>query len=69
MIFTEILADGRKHTYSDAYKIRQIETGIVYDDAVDSVEHTYEETDIPLDISEEATTEDYEAALAELGVT
>lgn len=49
MIHTEILEDGRTHTYSDTYKIRQVETGIVYDDSVDTIHHTYEETDIPLE--------------------
>lgn len=49
MIRTETMDDGRIHTWSDTgYKIRQ-ETGIVYDDAVDSVPHTYTETDIPVD--------------------
>lgn len=56
MIVTEIMEDGRTHTFSDAgYKIRQ-ETGVVYDDAVDSVPHTYEETDIP--VEDDATAEE-----------
>lgn len=56
MIITEILEDGRTHTYSDAgFKIQQ-ETGVIYDDAVDSVPHTYTETDIP--IEEDETAED-----------
>lgn len=57
-IITETLEDGRTHTYSDAgYRIRQLDTGIVYDDAVDSVLHSYEETDelIPED---EATADE-----------
>lgn len=49
MLYTEILEDGRTYTYSDTYKIRQLETGVVYDDAVDTIHHTYEETDIPLE--------------------
>lgn len=54
MIITEILEDGRTHTYSDAgFKIQQ-ETGVVYDDAVDSVPHTYTETDIPIEEDETA---------------
>lgn len=54
MIITEILEDGRTHTYSDAgFKIRQ-ETGAIYDDAVDSVPHTYTETDIPIEEDETA---------------
>ena len=49
MIRTEIMPDGRTHTWSDAgHKIRQ-ETGAVYDDAVDTVPHTYTETDIPIE--------------------
>ena len=49
MIRTETIDDGRIHTWSDAgYKIRQ-ETGTVYDDAIDSVPHTYTETVIPVD--------------------
>ena len=49
MIRTETLEDGRVYTWSDSgYKIQQ-ETGIIYDDAVDSVPHTYTETDIPVD--------------------
>lgn len=49
MIKTETLAGGRVRTYSDAgFRIRQIETGIIYDDAVDSVPHEYEETDEPI---------------------
>ena len=54
MIISEILEDGRTHTYSDAgFKIRQ-ETGVIYDDAVDSVPHTYTETDIPIEEDETA---------------
>lgn len=54
MIITEILEDGRTHTYSDAgFKIQQ-ETGVIYEDAVDSVPHTYTETDIPIEEDETA---------------
>ncbi len=51
MIKTEEL-ENRIHHYSDAgYKIRQIETGILYDDAIDVLpcRYTYEETDEPID--------------------
>lgn len=52
MIVTELVDDNtRIHHYSDAgYKIRQIETGIVYYDAVDVLpcRYTYEETDEPI---------------------
>lgn len=45
--------DGVKlyRTYSNAdYKIRQIETGIIYDEAIDveTSTYTYEETDEPI---------------------
>lgn len=64
MIKTETLADGRVRTYSDAgFRIRQIETGIIYDNAVDSVPHEYEETDEPIPISNyyDDTTEEEKA--------
>lgn len=52
MIITEILADGRTHTYSDKHvKILQ-DTGILYDDAVDTVPHTYTETGEPIESEE-----------------
>ena len=47
-ILTEETADGRIRHYSNQnFKIRQIETGIVYDEAVDVIpcRYTYEETD------------------------
>lgn len=51
MIQTEMVEDRIRH-YSDAgFKIRQVETGLVYDDAVDVIpcRYTYEETDIPIE--------------------
>ena len=53
MLIQEIITiDGRElqKTYSDAYKIRQIETGILYSVAVDATPcaYTYEVTDEPL---------------------
>lgn len=51
MIKTEDLKSRIRH-YSDVgYKIRQIETGVLYDDAVDVLpcRYTYEETDEPID--------------------
>lgn len=69
MIVVETLPDGRTHTYSDAGMMIEREDGVLYEDAVDTVPHTYTETDIPLPISdEEATPEDYEEALNEMGV-
>lgn len=52
--------DSRVHHYSDSgYKIRQNETGITYDDAIDVVpcRYTYEETDEPIE-EPEATAEE-----------
>ena len=43
-------------TYSDEnYKIRQVETGVIYDEAIDveNAEYTYEETEEKIEISEE----------------
>ena len=70
MIVRETLGDGRTHTYSDGgFYIRQLDTGVLYEDAVDSVAHDYEETDERIPASEEpAEAEDYESALARLGV-
>lgn len=53
MIIEELVDGGtRIRHYSDlGMKIRQVETGIVYDDAVDIIpcKYTYEETDEPID--------------------
>lgn len=71
MLVIETMEDGRVHTYSDAgMLIRQNETDILYEDAVDIPGHfTYTETDIPIEEEgEEATPEDYEEALNEMGV-
>lgn len=67
MIRTEILPDGRTHTWSDRQMRIKQDTGIVYDDAIDIVPHTYTETDEPIP-SEEATAEDYENSLNRLGL-
>ena len=71
MLKTETMSDGRIRTWSDAgMQILQNETGVLYHDAVDVPNrYTYTETDEPIPVySEEATSEDYEAALARLGV-
>jgi len=50
-------------TYSDEdFKIRQLETGILYDEAIDleSKHYTYEETDIPIEPEEEEEVEEIE---------
>ena len=60
MVRTETITrdDGVKliRTYSDErFKIRQNETGIVYDEAIDveNSRYTYEETDIKIESEEE----------------
>ena len=54
MILTELVDnETRIRHYSDAdLKIRQVETGIIYDDAVDVLpcRFTYEETDEPIEV-------------------
>lgn len=54
--------------YSDKnLKIRQIETDVLYDEAIDveNSNYTYEETDIPIEDEDEATIEDYEKEVKE----
>lgn len=56
MLIEEMLEDGRIRHYSDQdMHIRQLETDILYEDAVDVVpcRYTYEETDIPIEHEEE----------------
>ena len=78
MIQIEYLNDGTliKH-YSDAgMMLLQNETGMLYSDPIDVVPcaYTYTETDEPIDSEEEvvdedeATVEDYQNALREVGV-
>lgn len=74
MIITEYIeSENRERKYSDAgMKLHQIETGILYDDAVDVIPcpYTYEESDEPIEsVDEEATVADYEAALTDMGVS
>ena len=60
MIITEVISPRRELRYSDKnLKIRQIETGNLYDSAEDNIpcRYTYEETDIPIP-EEPATVED-----------
>ena len=78
MILTELLNDGTliKH-YSDAgYVLLQNETGAKYSDPIDVVPciYTYTETDELIETEDrepdenEATIEDYQNALREVGV-
>lgn len=72
MIIERQISPTRVKHYSDiVMMIRQAETGVLYEDAVDTIpcRYTYEETDEPIPPStEDATPEDYTNALAEMGV-
>lgn len=55
MIVEERIDETTAYHYSDAgMKIRQIETGVIYDEAYDiyPCPYTYEETDIPIEDEE-----------------
>ena len=56
MLQSELIENGERiHHWSGAgLKIRQMETGIVYDDAVDVMpcRYSYEETDEPIEEAE-----------------
>lgn len=73
MIVTENLTINGKafvKTYSDSGYMVERE-GVRYSEAIDPAEfgRTYTETDEPIDgYTAEATAEDYQAALAEMGV-
>lgn len=59
-----------EHYSDENFRIRQVETGHIYDTAVDVLpcRYTYEETDEPIEpMSDEATVEDYESALERFG--
>ena len=63
MITTKIITIGSRQfqrTTSDTYKIRQIETGNIYEDAIDIMPcaYTYEETDVPRGVDGELTAEE-----------
>lgn len=60
MIIEELIEDGRVKHYSDAgMMIRQIETDILYEDAVDILpcRYTYEETNEPIEVEGEDNLE------------
>lgn len=52
MIQTELIGGGIRRYSDRGMKIRQVETGILYDEAIDLVDatYTYEETDVPEEI-------------------
>lgn len=57
MIKTEMVEDRIRHYSDRGMMIRQVETGILYEEAVDYLPcmYTYEETELPID--EELTPE------------
>jgi hypothetical protein len=66
MISTEpVTIDGREftYTYSDIYMIRKVGTDEIYTDAIDVLDYTYEETDIPI---EAAPVDDVEMLRSQL---
>lgn len=71
MIVEQNISDALVRHYSDArVMIRQIETGVLYSDAVDVVpcRYTYQETDTPVEQTPETTEAEYLGYLKELGV-
>ena len=59
MILTEMVGERIRHYSSIGMRIRQIETGAIYDDAIDVLpcRFTYEETDIPAEEDELSSQE------------
>ena len=56
MIIEEILSDNLVRHYSDkGVKLEQVETGVVYDEAIDLIpcKYTYEETNEHIEFVEE----------------
>lgn len=51
MLQSKIIGDRIRHYSDENFKIRQIETGIIYDDALDVIPcpFTYEETSEPIE--------------------
>ncbi len=59
MVKSEMLTPKRIRHWSDEYKIMQVETGIIYDEAVDRYpcKYTYVETYIPKETEDEIVEE------------
>ena len=55
MIQTEMIGERILHYSDQGMKIRQIETGKLYEDAIDVMpcQYTYEETEIPIPVDDE----------------
>ena len=72
MIVTENLENDRIRHYSDnGMKIRQVETGVVYDDAIDVLpcKYTYEETDEPIESEVEEISAEEALSIISKGVS
>lgn len=72
MIITETVTINNRQftkTYSDQNKLIE-RNGVQYSEAIDPVDtdRVYTETDISIDCGDEATEQDYQNALAEMGV-
>ncbi len=61
MIIVELVDNNtREHRYSDKnVKLLQVETGILYEDAVDVIpcKYTYEESDEPIEVVDDSESE------------
>ena len=59
MIQTEMIGERILHYSDQNMKIRQVETGKLYEDAIDVMpcQYTYEETDIPIPVYDEEIDE------------
>lgn len=55
MIQTEMIGERILHYSDQNMKIRQVETGKLYEDAIDVMpcQYTYEETEIPIPVDDE----------------
>ena len=64
MIQTEFLNDGTlvKHCSDAGFMMLQVETGMMYGEAIDVVpcRYTYEETDVPVEVDEGEVEEEIE---------
>lgn len=71
MIVEQKISDTLVRHYSDAgFMIKQVETGVLYSDAVDVVpcRYSYDETDTPVEQTPEAIESEYLGYLKQLGV-
>lgn len=70
IVIGNIVIDGKEFTYTrsdSGFYIRKVGTNEIYSEAIDVLEFTYEETDIPLE-TPPPTEDDMKEALFILGV-